>query len=264
LLKHTGNRLFSEGRFQLLDSYLSRIPADFLDKYPWIQFQQAQLEGLCGKPQVAVQRYDKALNRFAEQKDREGIQNCLVESGLIDFQTGDLRKAQDKFQELLEQHDLEPKLRIEIMGYLIYISSHFGQMDLADQWFDEAISLANNLVDEALRYQCLIWLYYYRGFRYAFSDDYVKVLDAAETMKAVSRGAEPDQIPGISSARVHGLLSLQLYSRGFDSAREGLTCQEAKRIRAMRTGWHSLRLSPRGGKRLSRCLPLLASCVCRP
>ncbi|HBD08555.1 MAG TPA: hypothetical protein DCZ69_09855, partial [Syntrophobacteraceae bacterium] len=169
LLKYAGKRLFKEGRFHLLNSYLSKIPAEFLDEHPWIQFQQAQLEGLSGKLQIAVKIYGRALDRFVEQMDREGIQSCLVESGLIDFQTGDLSKAQRKFQELLEQRELDPKLRIEIMGYLIYISSHFGQMDLADQWFDEAISLTNNLVEEALRYQCLIWLYYYRGFRYAFS-----------------------------------------------------------------------------------------------
>jgi LuxR family maltose regulon positive regulatory protein len=249
LLEHAGRRLFGEGRFHLLDSYLGRIPADFLDKNPWIQFLKAQMEGLRGRPASAVQKYDRALNRFVEQKDREGIQNCLVESGLIDFQTGDLRKAQNKFQELLEQHDLDPKLRIEIMGYLIYISSHFGQMDHADQWFDEAISLTNDLVDEALRYQCLIWLYYYRGFRYAFSDDYDKVLDAAETMKAVSRGAAPDRIP----PGYHLLVSmayyyLQLYPRGFESAREGLILLKEGRPQSgtRATDWHSPRLSPRG------------------
>jgi len=259
LLKRAGSRLFSEGRFQLLDSYLGRIPADFLYKHPWIQFQQAQLEGLRGKPQAAVQKYGRALDHFVEQKDREGIQSCLVESGLIDFQTGDLRKAQDKFQELLDRHDLDSKLRIEIMGYLIYISSHLGRMDLADQWFDEAISLTNDLVDEALRYQCLIWLYYYRGFRYAFSGDYGKVLDAAEAMKAVSRGAGPDQIP----LGYHLLVSMacydsQLYARGFESAREGLTLLDEGRAQSgtRASGWPSPRLSPRGERGfpdVSRC-----------
>lgn len=249
LLKHTGSRLFSEGRFQLLDSYLSRIPAHFLDKYPWVQFQQAQLEGLCGKPQAAVSKYDRALNRFGEQKDREGIQSCLVESGLIDFQTGDLRKAQDKFQELLAQPDLDPKLQIEIMGYLIYISSHFGQMDLADRCFDEAILLTNDLDVEALRYQCLMWLYYYRGFRYAFSGDYGKVLDAAETMKAVSRGAEPDEIPpGYHLLVSMACYQLQHYSRGLESAKEALTLLNEGRpqSRTRASGWSSPRLSPQG------------------
>jgi LuxR family transcriptional regulator, maltose regulon positive regulatory protein len=259
LLKCAGRRLFSEGRFQLLDSYLSKIPVDFLDKHPWIRFQQAQLEGLCGKLQAAVQKYDRALNHFVEQRDREGIQSCLVESGLIDFQTGDLRKAQDKFQELLDQQALDPKLRIEIMGYLIYISSHFGQVDLADQYFAEALSVTNDLATEDLRYQCLIWLHYYNGFRYAFSGDYAEVLDAAESMKAACRVAETDEIPPgynllVSMACYH----LQIYSKGFESAREALTLvKEGRPQSGMRSsGWHSPRLSPRGERGLpdvSRC-----------
>jgi LuxR family transcriptional regulator, maltose regulon positive regulatory protein len=249
LLHNAGSRLFSEGRFQLLDSYLKAIPACFLDKHPWMQFQQAQLDGLCGKLQDAVEKYDTALNRFVEQRDREGIQSCFVESGLIDFQTGDLRKARDRFQDLLEQQDLDPKLQIEIMGYLIYITSHFGQMDLADQWFDEAISLTNHLDDEAVRHRCLIWLYYYSGFRYAFSGDYDKVLDAAETMRAVSRGAEPGEIPPgyhllVSMACYH----LQLYSRGYECAREALSLLKKGHPQsgARTFPWPSPRLSPRG------------------
>ncbi|MDY0282445.1 MAG: hypothetical protein RBR35_18005, partial [Salinivirgaceae bacterium] len=93
LLKDAGRRLFREGRFQLLHSYLEGIPAEFLDEHPWIQFQQAQLEGLCGNPEAAVRKYDKALSRFVAQMDGEGIRSCLVESALIDFQSGALSKA---------------------------------------------------------------------------------------------------------------------------------------------------------------------------
>jgi ATP/maltotriose-dependent transcriptional regulator MalT/two-component SAPR family response regulator len=258
LLKHAGARLFSEGRFQLLDSYLGRIPADFLDKHPWVRFQQAKLEGLRGKLQAAVQKYRMALDCFIEQKDRDGVQSCLVESGLIDFQTGDLRKARDRFQELLEQPDLDPKLLIEIQGYLIYISSHFGQMDLADRCFDEAISLTCGL-DEAVRHPCLLWLYYYRGFRYAFSGDYDRVIEVAETMKAICRSKEPDEIP----PGYHLLMSMacyhsRLYSRGFECAREGLTLLREGRTPsgAKASGWSSPRLSPRGERGfpdVSRC-----------
>jgi two-component SAPR family response regulator len=259
LLKYAGKRLFKEGRFQLLNSYLSKIPAEFLDEHPWVLFQQAQLEGLSGKLQAAVQKYDGARNRFVEQRDREGIQGCLVESGLIDFQMGDLSRAQRKFQELLEQRELDAKLQIEILGYLIYISSHLGQMDLADQCFDAAISLTNNLDDEALRHQCLIWLHYYRGFRHALSGDHDQVLDAAETMRASCPGVEPDEIPPgyhllVSMACYH----LQRYSRGFECARKALTLLgEGLPHSVMRAhGWPSPRLSPRGERGLpdvSRC-----------
>ncbi len=252
LLEGAGRRLFREGRFQLLQSYLERVPAEFLDAHPWIRFYQAQLEGLCGNPEAAVRKYDKALDRFVGRMDGEGVRNCLVESGLIDFQMGELSKARNRFEEILHQPDLDPKLQVEVLGYMIYILSHFGQMEEADRCFKEAVSLTNTLKDEPLRYRCLIWLYYYRGFHFAFAGEYSKVLEAAETLKAVSGGTEPHGTPIgyyllVSMACYH----LQMHSRGFECAREALILLKEGRPQGVSRGasisaWPSPRVSPRG------------------
>jgi len=42
LRKHVGRRLFTEGRFQLLNSYLDRIPSSYLDKEPWIRVRTGE------------------------------------------------------------------------------------------------------------------------------------------------------------------------------------------------------------------------------
>jgi DNA-binding SARP family transcriptional activator len=249
LLKHVGRRLFTEGRFQLLNSYLDKIPANYLDNEPWIQYLQAQLTGLRGKHQMAIEKYNQALDNFLRGKDEEGIQSCLIESGLIYFQTGNLQEAQKRFQELLERKNLNPRLQIEILGYLIYICANLGDMTLSDRCFDEALVLLKDLVDEDLRYECLEWIYYYRGFRYAFSGDYTKVLEIVEYAKTISQYSEPYRYPVLSylllSVAYYGL---QLYSKGYETAREALCLlkEEGPRSDLPASGWHSPRWSPRG------------------
>ncbi|MHB8066758.1 MAG: BTAD domain-containing putative transcriptional regulator [Desulfobaccales bacterium] len=249
LLKHVGRRLFTEGRFQLLSSFLNEIPADYLEADPWIQYLQAQLTGLRGHHEMASAKYNQALNCFLKRKDEEGVQGCLIESGLIHFQTGNLKEAQKRFQELLDHKDLDPRLQIEVLGYLIYISSYLGDMSHADRCFDEALSLLQGLADADLRYECLKWIYYYRGFRFVFSADYTKVLEIVEYVKTRSPDSEPQRYPVpfylLLSVAYYGL---QLYSEGYATAREGLSILKAGRPQSGMTasGWHSPRLSPRG------------------
>ncbi|MHB9074659.1 MAG: BTAD domain-containing putative transcriptional regulator [Desulfobaccales bacterium] len=249
LLKSVGRKLFTEGRFQLLSSYLQGIPVGYLDDHPWMQFLQAQLTGLRGNHETAIGKYDQALKGFLKQTDEEGVQECLIESGLIYFQAGTLTEAQKRFQQLIGRQDLDPRLRIEVLGYLIYIAAYLGNMNLADRCFDDAISLLNKFADEALRYECLKWLYYYRGFRYAFSGDYNKVLEIVEYTKAISRDAGPYRYPVLSYLLVSvAYYGLQLYSEGYETAREGLSIIKEERPQSGRlaSGWHSPRLSPRG------------------
>lgn len=253
LLKKVGKRLFSEGRFQLLSSYLGGIPAVFLDDHPWLRFLQAQLAGLRGKHRSAIEQYDRAVHRFIMQKDEQGVLSCLVETGLTYYQTGELRKAQHIFQDLLERDSLDSKVRIEILGYLIYNSSYLGDMDFADRCFDDAMALLKELHDEDLRYKCLLWIYYYRAFRYLFSSDYAKALETAEYAKLISRDSEPYRYPlAFYLPAASAYCGLRLYSEGFDVAREALSIIKKGRIQSQSgttpTGWHSPRSSP-GGKR---------------
>jgi ATP/maltotriose-dependent transcriptional regulator MalT/DNA-binding SARP family transcriptional activator len=249
LLKPVGKRLFTEGRFQLISQYLEAIPSSILDEQPWMQHLQAQLTGLRGRRREAIDKYDKALSRFRERKDEEGIQSCLVESGLIDFQTGNLHRAQERLQALIARENLDPKLNIEVLGYLIYISSYLWNMSFADRCFEEAMALLENMDDEDLRHKCLVWIYVYRGFRYLFSGDYEKVLEICEYVKAISRNSEPHHSPV-----VHYLLAstacynLQLYSRGFETAGEALSIIKKRFPQPGMTasGWHSPRSSPLG------------------
>jgi ATP/maltotriose-dependent transcriptional regulator MalT/DNA-binding SARP family transcriptional activator len=252
LLNHGGKRLFAEGRFQLLSSYLDKIPSDTLTDYPWIIYLQGQLAGLRGKHRQAVGYYDNALNCFFQRKDEEGVQSCLIESGLICFQTGNLKEAQQRFQELLEQNHLELRLRIEVLGYLIYISSHFGNMSLADRCSDEAITLINSETgdsdDKDLRQECLKWIYSYRGYRYAFSGDFAKVLEIVAFTKAISQNSERvGYPPAFYVLESMAYCGLQRYSEGFETA--GQTLRSLKEASAKSaSGWHSPRLSLRGGR----------------
>jgi DNA-binding SARP family transcriptional activator len=249
LLEQVGRRLFAEGRFQLLSSYLDEIPAGFLAKHPWIRYIQGQLMGLSGKPRNAIEQYGQAINCFLERKDEEGIQACLLDLGLIHFQTGNLKTARDQYQELLDRKHLDPRVRIEALGYQIYLSSCFWEMDVADRCFDEAMALLEELADDELRHNCLVWIYSYRAFRYLFSLDFAKAIEITEYVKGISPDSGSKRYPlGCYLLLPMAYFGLRLYSRGYEIAEEGLSIirEGLSQTGITASGWHSPRLSSRG------------------
>lgn len=249
LLERVGRRLFAEGRFQLLSSYLNAIPAGFLFTHPWLRYLQGQLMGLCGKPQRAVENYCQALDCFLKRKEEEGIQACLLDLGLTHFQIGNLKTARNTYQELLDRKHLGPRVRIEALGYQIYLSSFFWEMDVADRCFDQATALLRDLVDDDLRHNCLLWIYTYRAFRYLFSLDFDQAIDTAEYMRSISPDSGSNRYPpGCYLLLPAAYLGLRLYSRGYEIAEEGLNLiKEGLWQNEMAvSGWHSPRLSSRG------------------
>jgi DNA-binding SARP family transcriptional activator/tetratricopeptide (TPR) repeat protein len=265
LLDHPGNRFFAEGRFQLLRSHLGRIPGGLVAERPWIQYLGAQLDGLSGKHREAIEKFEKALPCFLEKGDREGVQSCLVEAGLLQFQTGNLRQAQDRFRELLDQKNLDARLQIEVLGYLIYVSSHLGDMALADRCFEQAMSRLDGLEDEELRHKCLSWVHCYRGFRFAFAGDNARVLETAEYLKTMSHAAGPYRHPLVSYLlEAIGYCGLRLYLKGYEAAVEGLRIHDelsSQHDMTAASDWHSPRLSLRGDRGFPDSLaPWLLAC----
>lgn len=249
LLEHVGRRLFAEGRFQLLSSYLDRIPTSSLVAHPWISYLQGQLLGLCGKPQSAIEKYCQAMDCFLERHEEEGIQTCLLDLGLIHFQTGNLKTAREKFQHLLGRDHLDPGVRIEVLGYQIYLSSCFWEMDDADRCFDNAMDSLGELVDDELRHRCLVWIYTYRAFRFLFSLDFAKAIETAEFARGISPDSESKRYPlGCYLLLPIAYLGLRLYSRGYEIAQEGLSiiADGSSKTGMTASAWHSPRLSSRG------------------
>lgn len=245
LLERVGKRLFAQRRFQVLDSHLDRIPDSFLDGHPGILFIKAQMAGLRGRREDAERLYGRALGLFVNRKDNAGIQGCLVESGLIYFQTGDLDRAESKFNELLDRKEVPPTVRIEVLGYLSYISAYLEDYDLADRCFDESLAALGKVAETDLRHKCLGWIYYYRGFRYVFSGEYENVLEIAEYTKSASPDSEGDRYPlgsYLLLALAYG--GLRLYSRGYEAAIEGLRILREGRDAPTPSDWHTPRTSP--------------------
>ena len=249
LLEQVGRRLFSEGRFQLLSSYLDRIPSDSLDAHPRIRHLQGQLLGLSGKPGRAIEKYGQAFACFLERKDEEGVQSCLLDLGLIHLQTGHLKTARRKYEELLDRKPLEPQIRIEALGYQIYLSSCFWEMDVADRCYDEAMALLEKMTDDELRHNCLVWIHAYRAFRYLFSLDFARAIEIAEYARGISPDSESKRYPlGFYLLLPIACLGLRLYSRGYEIAEEGLSIirEGLSQTGTTASGWHSPRLSSGG------------------
>jgi two-component SAPR family response regulator/tetratricopeptide (TPR) repeat protein len=264
LLERIGRGLFTEGRFQRLSSLLESIPEDQLGKHPWLEYFGGQLDGLNGNHRQAIARYEKALPSFLKQGDEEGVQSCLAESGLLLFQTGNLGEAQERFHELFDQERLDPHLRIEVLGYLMYISSYLGDMNLADRCFDEAMRQLNCLDDEGLRLKSLAWVYCYRGFSHSFSGQHEQVLETAEYLKTLGLASGPYRQPLTSYLlEAVGCCGLRRYSRGREAAQEGLRILKGlpSQSNAVVSHWHPPRLSLRGERGFPDSLqPWLLAC----
>jgi ATP/maltotriose-dependent transcriptional regulator MalT/DNA-binding SARP family transcriptional activator len=260
-----GRNLFAEGRFQLLSSFLGCVPEELMGKHPWLEYLRGQLDGLNGKHREAVRRYERAHPNFHEQGNEEGALSCLVESGLLLFQTGRLKEAQERFQELLDQTNVDPRLRIEVLGYLTYISAYLGNMGLAERCFGDAMELVNGLGNEELRRECLAWVYCYRGFHLSFSGDYAGVLETAEYLKTFSHASGPYRHPLTSHLLESvGCFGLRLYSRGYEAAKEGLRIlgEQSPQGDTPVSDWHAPRLSLRGERGFPDSLtPWLFACA---
>jgi DNA-binding SARP family transcriptional activator len=181
LLSKLGRELIKEGRLQLINSYVKKIPDSYLDKEPWVQFTQARVLEFSGKPHEAIRAYNRAYESFRREKSQKGVGLCLNALGYNYYLTGDFQRAEKRLKELLKQVQGNPRLCIDILGNLIFISSHLGKMTVADQYFDKAMSLLAELNEDSL----LAWLYFNQGFRYGVSGDLVKALKIGERAKEI-------------------------------------------------------------------------------
>ena len=252
LLTVLGRRLFAQSRFQLLSSQLDGIPPHVLDDHPWLRYYRAQLIGLRGRHRQAVKVYQGALNGFRRQGEEEGVQSCLMELGLVYFMNAEMRKAQEMFQELLARDCHDPRTAIEALGYLGYVSSHLGDLALADRCHEQAMEVLEAVCDEDVHERCLRWIYVYRAFRYLYSNDCAVVIEIGERLKALSQAYESHR-PTVGAYLLQSMANYQVgaYAEGYELAREGLSILDEVSLpdAATTLGWPSPRLSLHGGGR---------------
>ncbi|MDY6857146.1 MAG: tetratricopeptide repeat protein [Thermodesulfobacteriota bacterium] len=205
-----------------------------MDKEPWVQYIQAQVLNISGKPQEAIQAYKKAYKTFRKYDSSEGIGLCMYALGSSYCRSGDFPRAERNLKRLLNQVKCNQLLYIDILGTLIFITSHLGKMTVADKYYKEAISLLDESENEELRAA----LYFTQGFRYVFSGDYIKALELVEKAKEISLDM------GLCHLLAMGyhLISwtyyyLGFFSKGLENAQKGLDLVRERGIQDSTYAW---------------------------
>lgn len=180
LLGTMGRRkLLKEGRIQMIDSFIRKIPGDLMRDDPWIRYIQARVFELTGRPRNAVRTYKEAYEIFAGRGIEKYADLCFKGLGLNYFTVGDFPGAETIFRGLLEKAHDNPRLRFDLLGLLILISSHLGKMRDADRYYQEAMSILPSLNDSSLG----VWIIFNLGFRYGCSGDYGKAVHLGQMVK---------------------------------------------------------------------------------
>lgn len=237
LLARTGRRkLLKEGRLQLINALIRELPEEHFKKEPWLQYVQARVHELSGRPLDAIRIYNGALKDFAGRESREYEILCLKGLGMNDFLIGDFKSAEKTFSELFikarENNNFE--LCLDILGLLIFISSHLGDMCAADHYRMEADILSAGLKDEFR----MAWIDLNQGFRYACAGDNSLAIEFGEKVK--SSFSDPEfsfyliMTCHLLSCSSYYLLS---FSNGIAHAEEGLRIADEKGIKDINRSW---------------------------
>ncbi len=173
LLVRLGQSSLARGRIQLIISIIERIPETFLDSNPWVHYNYGRALELSGNRTQAVDVFNRAMQNFSRQNQAKGARVCLYALGSSHYLAGDFRKADQMLRELLEKIENNPRFAISILGSLVFIASHQGRMETADQYFNMALVM----IPETQNRDVQAWLYFNQGFRYCFAGDFNKALE---------------------------------------------------------------------------------------
>lgn len=235
LLGRMGRRKFlKEGRLQLVSAFIREIPEDLRHSDPWIQYIQARVCELSGKPFAAIHNYNGARDRFIEQGQMQQAEVCLKGLGLNYFNIGDFPGAEKISREILDKHQVDPRLRFDILGFMIQITSHLGKMADADACLCAAQSMLPLFEDEARR----AWIEFNQGFRHGCAGDYEAALAAGEKTKAYYSQPGYDLFL-IMTYHLLAWINYYLFrfKDGLDYAREGLRLAEEEGVDDATRGW---------------------------
>lgn len=219
VLGKVGKRYIEQGRIQLINAYIDAVPAHYLEKHPWVQYAKARALERSGHLITAIQEYEKAHKVFKAHNDPKNAGLCLFVLGSLYYQIGDFTQSEKRLTQLLSQSLDDPRLRMDILGSLIFITSHQGRMHIADKYIDEGQSILSKINSP----RHLAWFYFCRGFRYSFAGDFTKALQFGKQTREICNNFKLYHLLAFN----YHLISwssyyLGLFSEGMEDAEKGL------------------------------------------
>ncbi len=238
LLSKAAKELIREGRARLIRSYLNAIPDDALRTEPWLRYLRAGSLELAGDFSEATHEYKKALDLFHQANDVKGIEHCALDLARHDSLSGDFRHAEGSLKDLLARPGVRPIIRLEALGHWVLYSSYYGEVDIADRCFDEAMALCMEIEDPTLRTSIRARLYYFKGWRWLYSGDFEKTLDMAERGKALMEAVSNQRMIAVGCQLISAAhYYLGRFEEGRASAGQGLKIIREKGYRDVTLPW---------------------------
>jgi DNA-binding SARP family transcriptional activator len=166
LLNQEGQRLFQEGRFDLLNDCLNPLNAELLAGHPQVECLRGRLLGFFGDPTAAAQAYRNALCVFKEQNNRRGIQQSLMEIAINSYHIGEMAQAAEMLGNLLAMEDLSEEMRIEAAGYQIFLAAYLKDQPKWQSLYNRAAAELDEVETLPLNSRQKAWLDVYRGYAF--------------------------------------------------------------------------------------------------
>ena len=223
LLNTAGMRLFQEGKYEILKACLDKTPQKYIDDFPWVQCLYGKLHGVYANHAAATQSYGRALVIFEQQGDREGVNLCQIEIALNYFLAGQFTEAAQVLEKLLLQPSISDELRIEALGYLIYITTHLRHKDSWTHFYAITRSVLEGLDSATLSNRLKVWLDTHRGYACIAIGDYQKALELGRSVEWHAQQLdERYDFFGHYALLASACYFLQRFEEGLAYARKGL------------------------------------------
>jgi DNA-binding SARP family transcriptional activator len=224
LLNTNGRRLFQKGKYDVLKTCLDTIPHSYIDDYPWVLCLYGKLQGVCGNHAAATDTYGRALVKFEQHGKAEGINLCRIEIALNYYFAGQFTEAAQVLEKLLTQPAISDELRIEALGYLIFLTTYLRHQDSWNRYYETCQSAMAYLDSVTISSHQKVWLDIYRGHTTLTIGNYEKALEIGRSVEwRVRQQEDLYDFYGHYVLLANACNSLHRFEEGLEYARKGLT-----------------------------------------
>jgi DNA-binding CsgD family transcriptional regulator/tetratricopeptide (TPR) repeat protein len=131
------------------------LPEDVLHAHPWLNFYMGMVQWWQSQYAAAQQVLEKALAAFEARNDQRGCGEAMVQLSIVHQTQGDFAPALDYIHRALDR-PISPRSRCQSFMALAWLSLAQGQLELAANQVDMALTLAETGSDDGAVNICMI------------------------------------------------------------------------------------------------------------
>lgn len=230
-------KMLLEGRLQFIRNCLDKMPTQFIKDTPQLQYIEAKLYSLSGKPYEAISRLKSALEIFQKENSKENVTKCLADLGLHYYYTGNIRQAERQLEKLFNEKEVGSVVSFEIIGLLILFSAILGKMDKADDYADIAQGILKGF-DEQTRIIGDAWINLSYSYRFYVSGDFFTSQKMnVKLIEQLKRQNAEIVLPLAYFQASATCYYLRQYQKGVEYAQAGNRITKKKGIYDSQAGW---------------------------